>query len=479
MKRRRKNKGAWTINNKIIRNSSLAIPKNINPRIYNSIKKHLTRNIKSYNNSTIKTVEFFVELKNYLHIPRYYPIVDMVGFRVVNEIEDGLDINISHSIETRGELQEKALDYMMSHDNGIINLDTGAGKTIVAIAAMSNIKKKTLILVHRSNLIEQWIERIEKFTNIKLGEDLSILKNTKIDESLQKSIVISTVQTLMSAIKTRKKEMIMGLRNAKFGLMVADEIHTTIGAVNFSKCSLFIPVKRVFGLSATPERRDGTSDILKYHLGDIYKPEGESNIMDARVTVILFNFGILPKSRVYVYWGGCFQRSRYLNLLKRSKLLINILMGLLEKFKLDRSVFIIAERITFIKELFKKFKYDDKNTFIEKNKNSNLESQIVFATPGKLRDGIDVPDKDCLILTSPVGNIKQMCGRILRKNDGKKTPIIIDLVDYGCKHISSTFYWRLKFYKNKNWNIQYISISDDKKIITEEDALKLVKPDEI
>jgi len=404
--------------------------------------------------------------------------VDIAGFQVINELDDGLDIDISHTIKPRDDLQKRAFDYMVSHNNGIINLDTGAGKTVITIAAISTLKKKTLILLHRANLVEQWIERIETFTNMRLGKDVAILKNTKIEESLQKSIVISTVQSIMSALKLRKKEIIMGLNEAKFGLMVADEIHTTIGAVNFSKCSLFIPVKRVFGLSATPERRDGTSDIMKYHLGEIYKPEGEASIMDAKVTVILFNSGMFPKSYKYVYWAGRFQRSRYLNLLKKSENLRKILTGLLEKFKSDRKIFLIVERVTFAKELCKNLDHDDKNTFIEKDKNINLESQIVFATPGKVRDGMDSPDTDCLITTSPIGNIKQLCGRILRMEEGKKTPIVVDLVDFGCSDISKTFYWRLKFYKSKGWNIQYILIDNGKRIIEEDEALKLIKSEE-
>lgn len=462
---------------KITRRGSLIIPRNINPRIYNSIKNHLTRNIKMYNNSTMENIQFFIETPKNLIIPRFYPI----SFPIENIIKDGEDIEISHTIEPWDDLQRNALNYMLTHNNGIINLDTGAGKTIITIAVIATLKKKTLILVHRSNLIDQWIEKIEKFTDVKLGKNMEILKNTKIDKCLQKSIVVSTVQTIMSAIKTRKKEIIVGLSNANFGLMVADEIHTTIGAVNFSKCSLFIPVRKVFGLSATPERRDGTSDILKYHLGEIYKPEGKANIMDARVTVIFFNSGMFPKSYKYVYWGGCFQRSRYLNLLKKSESLRGILDGLLNKFKKDRKMFIIVERKAFARDLLKTFEHDDKNTFIDDDKNENLESQVVFATPGKIRDGIDVPDKDCLIMTSPIGNIKQMCGRVIRidSNNKKEIPIIVDLVDISCKDISKTFSWRLGFYKSKNWKIQYILANENKKIISLEESvvLEMIQPD--
>lgn len=455
---------------KIIRRGSLSIPKN-DPQLCEMIKDNLTRTFKSYNNSTIETHSFYVETEKYIHVPRFYPIEDWIGCQIIDDRDEGVDIDIEHIIKPRTDLQTKALEYMLSNDNGIINLDTGEGKTIISIAAISEIKKKTLILLHRSNLVEQWIERIEKFTNIRLDKDMAVLKNTNILKSFEKSIVIATVQSLRSALEKRQNELISALKEARFGVCLSDEIHTVTGAKKFSECSLYIPSKRVFGLSATPYRYDGTSDILTYHLGPIYKPEGESGIMDANVTIILFDFGFLPKSGKYIYWAGKFQRSRYLNLLKKSTILSQVCMGLLNKLK-DRSVFIIAERLKFIEMLYKNFNYDDKNTFIQDDKNKNLNNQFVFATPGKLRDGMDVPNKDTLILTSPIGNIKQACGRILRIDKNKKTPIVIDLVDIGCPDISSSLYYRLKFYKSKNWNIQFMGIEDGKIIPIKEDNIK-------
>jgi hypothetical protein len=83
-----------------------------------------------------------------------------------------------------------------------------------------------------------------------------------------------------------------------------------------------------------------------------------------------------------------------------------------------------------------------------------------------------------LILTSPIGNIQQACGRILRPLKDKKIPVVIDLVDIGCPEISETLYYRLKFYKLKNWNIQYFYIKNFKEIIPVDENYikKLIKP---
>lgn len=451
----------------IIRDGCLQLPKQNNDKLIENIKSNLTRTIKNHVNSTIRIVEFFIENDDFLYIPRYYPIEDIIKCKIVNKENDGLNININTNIKLKDQLQENTFNFMMSNNNGIINLDTGSGKTIISIYFISHLKKKTLILLHRKNLIEQWIEKIERFTDIKLNENMTILKNSKIEESFNNSIILATVQSIKSGLEKHKNKMINQLQNSGIGLLIADEIHSIIGPEKFSDASLFISSPRVFGLSATPYRKDGTTDILKYHLGEIFKPEDKSEIiMKSKVKVFFLDYGILNKSRRYVYWSGRFQRSRYLNLLKNSEILNNLCLNLLNRLiESNRNVFLIAERIKFIKQLFDNFNYENKNTFIEKDSNDNLIKQFIFATPGKLRDGIDEPNKDTLVLTSPIGNIQQASGRILRFYKDKQIPLVIDLVDVGCSDISKTFYSRLKFYKSRNWEIEFIHIDKDNKTI--------------
>jgi superfamily II DNA or RNA helicase len=100
---------------------------------------------------------------------------------------------------------------------------------------------------------------------------------------------------------------------------------------------------------------------------------------------------------------------------------------------------------------------------------------MTFATPGKIRDGIDAPFKDCLIMTSPISNIEQMTGRVVRIHPEKKTPIIIDMVDAGCKRMRSTFFTRKKFYEKKNWDVQYIAFNNGQVTPIDEDlAMKII-----
>jgi hypothetical protein len=201
---------------------------------------------------------------------------------------------------------------------------------------------------------------------------------------------------------------------------------------------------------------------MEYHLGPIYSPEGAASVMNGRVVVVLFDSGLLPKSTAYIYWGGMFQRSRYLSILKKSKIFMNICETLLNKFyKEGRDILFVGERIKLLEELFKRIKSNDKGLFIGSAKLDMIENKVTFSTPNKCRDGIDLVSKNLVIMSSPIGNVEQMTGRVLRIQEGKLEPIIIDMVDINIHEISGTLNKRLDFYKTKNWDIKYILVSSD------------------
>ena len=122
----------------------------------------------------------------------------------------------------------------------------------------------------------------------------------------------------------------------------------------------------------------------------------------------------------------------------------------------------MAERIKLIDELYDWLPFQDKGRFYASEKLEKLNHKVTFSTPGKCRDGIDAPWKDCVIITSPISNIEQLTGRVIRSKEGKETPSIIDMVDYGCKEIGQTFSTRLKFYEKKGWEVQYYLMKNGK-----------------
>lgn len=441
----------------IIKRSGLLIPREYsNQEFYVKIKEFLERRVKAYNTSNFTINVFYIESEKFLLVPRNFPIQQYTFNTQIKDVRhSGLPININHKIEPRSEAQKKAIDFLLKHEIGILQLAPGVGKTVITIYMIGERKLKSLVLVHRDSLVDQWKERFIEFTDLQ-REDIARLNSETFEKDLEKPIIIATTQTFLSLLKRKRMEFLTALNNANIGVFVADEIHTTVGAPTFAECSIHMPSKYSYGLSATPYRYDGNGDIIEFHLGEIFTDADVSGTMDAKVTVLLLDYEIDSPSRYrYIRWGGMFQRARYLNLMKKSKPFMDVIKGLLVKLSQNKNLLCMAERIKLIDELYDWLPFESKARFYASEKLEKLDYRVTFATPGKCRDGIDAPWKDCVVMTSPISNIEQLTGRVVRSREGKETPSIVDMIDYGCREIANTFSTRLKFYEKKGWPVQY------------------------
>ena len=447
---------------KILKRSGLLIPKeHQHKEFYIKIKEFLQRRSKEYNRSTFIINEFYLESEKFLLIPRNFPIQQyLFEYTLEDYTHDGEDIDIKHIITPRSKTQEKAIQYILENENGILQLSPGVGKTVITIFMIATRKKKSLILVHRDSLAEQWRDRFMDFTNISY-DDIARITSATFEKDFEKPIIISTTQTFMSLLKRKREEFLTALNDANIGVFVADEVHTSVGAPTFSECSIHMPSRYTYGLSATPYRYDGNGDVIEFHLGPIFADDDIEGTMPARVSVILADYEISSKSGGYIRWGGQFQRARYLNMIKKSKPFDALSKGIINKIKHDRNVIMIMERTKQIDALYDWMKFPSKSKFYKSATLKELNSNFTFATPGKCRDGIDAAWKDAIVMTSPISNIDQLSGRVVRSYPNKKTPIIIDMVDYGCPEISRTLYGRVQFYESKAWPVQYLVFANN------------------
>lgn len=451
------------------RTSGILLPKKFDSfDFFKKIIEHLIRKNKDYQTGEIRENKFYAETDDFIVIPRYFPIekfLDSSKFRINDNSSSGKRIEI----ETNMKLlpgQENVVDFMMKNNNGIIQLHPGFGKTNISIYIICKQKLKTFVLVHKDALLKQWVERFLGFSNIK-KENIGVLSSVNFKEDLKKDIIISTVQMFLSLLrKEKRQEFLKELSSSEIGIFIGDEVHTSVGAPLFSLCSLFVNSKKTYGLSATPYRYDNNEDIIKFHLGEIFSPKLPNINLEHRTKVvsILFDFGIMKKSRRYVSFNGKFERSRYLNLLKNSKILINFCLRLIQKCVFEnRETVLISERIKFIDSIYNGlFSRNIKNIskFISGETLEALSAEIILSTPGKIRDGVDIPKKSALILTSPISNIEQAIGRITRNFPNKPDPIVFDFIDIGCKDISATFYKRFSYYSDKKFEMQYFFLNE-------------------
>lgn len=468
------------------RRSGLYIPaKYKSEDFYEQIKAFLTRRMQNYNTPDYSVCKFYLESDDFLLAPRYLPLNRFVSnYKIIDKSEEGQYIKINHNIEPRNELQRKAMKHLLTNDHGILVLDPGVGKTVISIYMIACRKKKTLILVHKDSLADQWKgakganppKGLLSFTDLE-EDDIARLTSATFKKDLQKPIIIATDQTFLSLLKRRRKEFLTALNNSGIGVFIGDEVHTSVGAPSFSECSIHVPAKYVYGLSATPSRFDGNGDIINFHLGQTYGEELQGDTMKANVTMMLLDYNIDTAKRTkYLHWEGSFQRARYLNLMRKSRSFLNVSKGLLNKFKNTRDLIFVSERINLIDLLYDSLKHDSKSKFIGSTKLDQLNYKITFTTPGKMRDGVDAPHKDCAILSSPISNIKQMAGRIVRTHPNKKDPILIDMVDIGCRDIAKTAHGRISYYEKEEWSINYVIVLNNQfKTVEKDVALQIIR----
>ena len=194
---------------KFSRKSGIIISKKYsNENFYIDIKRDLTRTSKDYTGVNLITLKFFIETDNELIVPRFYP-VEKIGATVIDDISDGEDIKIESNIVLRDDLQIDAVRFMLSNNKGIIQAQPGSGKTVVGVHVVSTLKKKTFILVHRDNLVDQWIgpgdpnkpQGFLAFTDIK-EDNIARLTSKTFKDDLTKSVIVATDQTFTSLLRS-------------------------------------------------------------------------------------------------------------------------------------------------------------------------------------------------------------------------------------------------------------------------------------
>jgi superfamily II DNA or RNA helicase len=211
------------------------------------------------------------ESANKMYLPHYYG-VEKFGAPKEYKISDGIDIDLFFSGVLR-DYQEPVVNKFIQHcqsskfGGGLLELPCAWGKTSGSLYILSQLKKKTIVLVHKEFLMNQWIERIQQFLpNARVGK----IQGPIIDVE-NKDIVLCMLQSLIS------KEYESSLFE-QFGFTIIDEVHH-ISSQTFSNSLFKVVTKYMLGLSATMDRKDGTTGVFKMFLGEvIHKAENKSEL---------------------------------------------------------------------------------------------------------------------------------------------------------------------------------------------------------
>ena len=150
------------------------------------------------------------------------------------------------------------MEELLKHDVGVLCATTGFGKTVVGAKIISELKPNTLVIVNRNSLLEQWKERLSYFLNINKKEI------GQIDSGKEKTNGKLDVASFQSLFKKDNLEELV----KNYGLVIVDECHH-VAAYSFEKVLKAVRSKHVYGLTATPTRKDGWHKIIYMQYGDI------------------------------------------------------------------------------------------------------------------------------------------------------------------------------------------------------------------
>ena len=445
--------------NSILSNRGYIVNKNnLNSNTINKIKKDLLVEPfsinKNFNNDT--KFKLYLENKTQLCLPKYYGI-NNIGKPDIDDIEEGEDININFDGKLR-DYQIKILNIFipkfLKQKGGSLCVPPGKGKTVMALNILTIIKKKTIIIVHKSFLLNQWKERIQQYLP---SARIGIIQQNKVDID-DKEIVIGMLQSI--SMKNYDLSIF-----EDFGLTIIDEVHH-LGAQVFSKLFKKVNTFYMIGLSATPYREDKLEKVINWHIGDILYYESSKVNTNQNIKVYLCNytsndklFKIVMNNRTQTAQIST-MITNLVNIHERTKTIVNFILKI-KKDESKRKILILSERIEHLETMKNMISDYTTSLYIggmtEKKLKEAEDAELIFSTYQMSSEGLDIPTLNTIVLSTSRKNIEQSVGRIMRKQDGYDIePLIIDIVD------------NLKQFKNQG-NIRkrhYKKITNENNIIT-------------
>lgn len=353
--------------------------------------------------------------------------------------------------------QQIAFDEIENSEYGVIVAPPGAGKTILGLKVIAEKGQPTLILVHRRQLLDQWVERIQSFLGISKKDIGQISGNKK---TIGKEITVAMMQSLIKMTREEKGEI-----TNSFGTIIVDECHH-IPAKTFRELITEFNPYYLYGLTATPKRKYNDEKLIYYYIGEILTTinsnkttiNPKQKVQEKQTTVEIHEtslnvpfdrktdtFEILSKVLVYDS--------------KRNNL---ITQDILKQVAVGKKILVLTERKEHVEVLSLYLKGNCEvitltgNDSMSKRKlkfeQINLgHFQVLIATGQLLGEGLDLPVLDCLFLVYPFsfeGKLIQYVGRIQRSENQK---VIVDYADQSIPFFAKMFKKRKIYYKKNSW----------------------------
>ena len=381
---------------------------------------------------------------------------------VVLSIDDERAEGQTIDVDFQGELtpnQEAAVAAMVAHDIGVFVAPPGSGKTVVGASLVARRKRSTLILVHRTQILEQWIAQLSLFLNLKAKEIGQIgggkrRPNGNLDVAMMQSLVRK--DAVDDAVAT-------------YGHVIVDECHH-VPAVSFERIMREVKARYVAGLTATPRRRDGHDLILQLQLGPTRftidaKSVAAHRAFDHKLVVRETDFRMSGDSAdlgIQDIYRELAQDER------RNQLILDDVIQALEE---NRSPVLLTERRDHLEYFAERLRSLTPNLIIlqggmnTKARRSAIarlttipetEERLVLATGRFIGEGFDDARLDTLFLAMPVswkGTLVQYAGRLHRRYHAKTEVRVMDYVDRNAPMLARMFEKRMRGYRAMGYSV--------------------------
>ncbi len=352
--------------------------------------------------------------------------------------------------------QESVVSEILEKDLYVLAAPTAFGKTVTALAIIAQRDAPTLILTHRSPLLEQWRSQCISFLGLTKKEIGRYAGATK---RLKGKVDLASLQTLARMDDDKLRELL-----APYVHIVVDECHH-ISAVSFERVLSFCRARYVLGLSATPYRQDGHHPIIFMQCGfNCCRPQERVDEQLASRTVIVRE----TQTQLPSFANPCFNDLAQVIVADatRTQLILNDLRQALAD---GRTPIVVTERKEHLEHLADAIRQWDctfeilvggmspkkQRAALERFRNAS-SPRLLLATGKLLGEGFDEPSLDTLFLTFPIswhGSIAQYVGRLHRHYEGKKDLQVYDYLDLQIPMLRQMFARRKKGYTALNYTL--------------------------
>ena len=378
-----------------------------------------------------------------------------IRISIRDERYGGSPLPLSFQGELRPE-QKAAADAMLAHNTGVLAATTAFGKTVVAAWLIAERGVNTLVLVHRRQLLDQWIERLSAF----LGVPAKVIGRIGGGRSRPNGqIDVAVIQSLV-------RDGVVDDRVAEYGHVIVDECHH-LSAPSFEQVVRQAKARYVLGLSATVARKDGHHPIIFMQCGPVrHRVNAKSQAASRPFEHFVL---VQPTGFQPIREADQDKRVEFLTLYQelvgdehRNRIICD---QVIESVRSGRSPLVLTERNDHLERLAQELAVSVPHLVVlragmgKKQRQAVAdrlaaipceEGRVILATGKYVGEGFDDPRLDTLFLTLPVswrGTIAQYAGRLHRLYDGKREVRIHDYADLNVPMLARMFDRRCRGYE--------------------------------